>query len=386
YNTAVLKTVLYYPTRSGDLMIDALNAELEVEVKSNQRSRRMFNDPFANDPFFGGSRKATKNYLSNSINISVKSLPEPRPDNFSGAVGRFQLKAELDTNAVFANDAVGLSISLTGSGNFKALKFPEPTLPEGIDIFKPERSENVSIKGMKHTGLKKSTYLLVPREPGKVVIDPVTFTYFDLNAQKYITKSSGWIKMTVYDAEGTQPVITSGYSREEVQLMQEDIRYIKAADAKFELSHSAIFPLRFWGLHILGILTLLSVFAYEFRSRQLQGNANLQRRVKAMSQARKKLKKAQHLSEDSQELRALLYQLIAGFIGARLDAAENALDTSDLIKLLKEKNISDTIVVETEQLLEGLNMDRFAPGAVKRSAAEWSEITRKILQELGRVI
>lgn len=386
YNTAVLKTVLYYPTRSGDLVIDALKTELEVEVKTNKRSRRMFNDPFSNDPFFGGSRKANKNYYSNTVKINVKSLPEPRPDDFSGAVGRFQLRAGLDTNAVFANDAVGLSITLTGSGNFKSLKFPEPTLPDGIDIFKPERSEQVSIRGMKHSGTKKSTYLLVPREPGDVVIDPVTFTYFDLNVQKYITKSSGWIKMTVYDAEGSQPLITSGYSREEVELMQEDIRYIKAVDTQFKSAKSAMLPFKYWALHIAGILAILGVYAYEFRMQQLKGNANLRRSVKAMGLAKKKLKQAKQLSEDSPELRALLYQSIAGFIGARLNAPENALDASDLIDLLDEQDVSESTISETRELLEGLNMDRFAPGAVQRSATEWIECTGTLLQDLGKAI
>jgi len=223
YNTAVLKTVLYYPTKSGELVIDPLNTELEIEVKSNQRTNRRFNDPFFNDPFFNGSRKATKNFLSNPLKISVASLPEPRPRNFGGAVGNFQLRAGLDTNAVFANDAVGLSITLSGSGNFKSLQLPEPKLPEGVDIFKPERTESISIQGMKHAGSKKSTYLLVPRVPGEVLIDPVEFTYFDLRSKKYVTRTSGPIKMSVYDAEGSQPVVTSGYSREEVELMQEDI-------------------------------------------------------------------------------------------------------------------------------------------------------------------
>ncbi|MEA3286830.1 MAG: BatD family protein [Candidatus Marinimicrobia bacterium] len=381
YNTAVLKHVLYYPTRSGDLLIDPLRTELEIEVQSNQRNRRMFNDPF-----FNSTRKATKNFLSNPVRIKVKSLPEPRPANFSGAVGKFQIKANLDTNAVFVHDAVGLSITLKGSGNFKSLKLPEPQVPDGVDIFKPERTESIAIRGLKHSGEKRSTYLLVPREPGKVVIDPIEFTYFDLNAQKYITKSSGWIKMTVYDAQGNQPVVTSGYSREEVELMQDDIRYIKAADTKFSKPQAAPFSVSYWSIHVMGILALMGVFGYEYRTRQLQGNTSLRRSVKALTQARKKLKLAQRLSDDSEELRALLHQVIIGYIGARLDIAENAVDTSGLTNLLRDKGLNETIIAETEAFLEGLTMDRFAPGAVQRSASEWIDVTQTLLQDLGRVL
>ncbi len=379
YNTAILKTVLYYPTRSGDLTIDPLKTELEVEVKANQRSRRTFNDPF-----FNSTRKATRNFLSNPIKIKVKKLPDPRPINFNGAVGDFQIKANLDTNAVFANDAVGLNITLQGTGNFKSISLPEPDLPESIDIFKPERTTAVSIQNMRHKGAKKATYLLVPREPGKLIIDPIEFTYFDLNSRKYITRSSGRIKLTVYDAAGTQPVVTSGYSREEVELMQEDIRYIKAADVHFTRAQNGPLPLNFWSSHLIGIFLLLGVLGFEYRTRQLQGNANLRRSVKAMTNARKKLKQAKRLDQDSTELRTLLHQSIAGFIGARLNAAENALDISTLISLLTQSEIAPEVVTETQEFLEGLTMDRFAPGAVQRSTDEWLEIAQKLLQDLGK--
>ncbi|NQV41906.1 MAG: protein BatD [Candidatus Marinimicrobia bacterium] len=386
YNTAVLKTVLYYPTKSGELIIDPLKTELEIEVKSNQRSNRRFNDPFFNDPFFSGNRKATKDFLSNPIKITVKSLPEPRPRNFSGAVGNFQIRAGLDTNAVFANDAVGLSVSLTGSGNFKSLQLPEPKLPEGIDIFKPERTEAISIKGMKHSGSKKSTYLLVPRIAGELLIEPIKFTYFDLSKGKYVTRSSGDIKLSVYDVEGSQPVVTSGYSREEVELMQQDIRYIKSSDSNFTRAEASSMGGMFWALHILGLLILGGTFAYEYQSSRLEGNVDLRRRTNAIKEARKQIRKAEKLSEDSEELRALLHQCITGIIGARLNVSENTLDTSEFSELLTKHDVPQDVIDENTAFLENLAMDRFAPGAVKRSAPEWISATQDLFQKLRRVL
>lgn len=386
YNTAVLKTVLYYPTQSGELTIDPLKTELEIEVKSRQRSNSRFNDPFFNDPFFSGKRKATKVFLSNPLRIEVKSLPEPRPRNYSGAVGSFQIRAALDTNAVFANDAVGLNISLSGSGNFKSLQLPEPDLPAGIDMFKPERTENIRIQGAKHTGNKRSTYLLVPRVSGKLTIDPIEFTYFDLKSQKYMTLSSAPLSMNVYDAEGTQQVVTSGYSREEVELMQEDIRYIKAAGSGFNTATKSPLGSGFWTTHLLGLVALASAFGYEYRSRRLEGNADLRRRTNALKQARKQLKQAEKLSDDSEELRALLHQCIVGFIGARLNVAENTLDTAQFSVLLQEQEIPTEIIEENQKFLDGLAMDRFAPGAVQRSASDWITATNELLGKLRKVL
>lgn len=386
YNTAILKTVLYYPTRSGDLVIDPLKTELEIEVKGNQRNRRLFNDPFFNDPFFSGTRKATRNFLSNPVKINVKQLPEPRPENFSGAVGKFQIRAQLDTNAVVVNDAVGLNIVLSGYGNFESLKLPAFNPPEYVDVFKPERSESISIKNLRHQGNKKVTYLLVPRETGELSFDPIKFTYFDLNTSKYVTRSSGKIQMMVYDAAGTQPLVTSGYSREEVALMRDDIRYIKAADDQFTLGQSSLFSAGFWSIHLLGITATLGLFGYQFRLRQLQGNVNLRRSVKAMREAKDKLKQAQKLTGNSPELHSLLHQCIVGFIGGRLNAAENALDTTELISLLRQKKISGEIVAESRHFLEGLTLDRFAPGAVQQNDKELIKQTQELLQRLGKVL
>jgi len=386
YNTAVLKTVIYYPTKSGELVIDPLKTELEIEVKSNQRNSRRFSDPFFNDPFFSGNRKANKDFLSNPLVIKVQSLPEPRPRNFSGAVGQFQIKANLDTNAVFANDAVGLNITLSGSGNFKSIQIPDPVLPEGIDMFKPERSESVSIRNMRHSGSKRSTYLLVPRVAGELALDPIEFSYFDPSAKRYVKRSTGPLGLRVLDAEGTRQVITSGYSREEVELMQEDIRYIKSAETRFITPHAKGLGWGFWAVHLAGMLALGAALAYQHRTNRLEGDRDLQRRTMAISQARKKLKQAEKLAEDSPELRALLNQCITGFIGARSTVAENRLDTEDLLAVLQKRGIEAEIIDQTRRFLEGLAMDRFAPGAVRRSAGEWIHETQELFSKLRRVL
>ncbi|MCF7807771.1 MAG: BatD family protein [Candidatus Marinimicrobia bacterium] len=386
YNTAVLKTVIYYPTRSGELLIDPLRTELEIEVKSNRKGRRLFNDPFFNDPFFSGTRKATKNFLSNQLKIKVKALPEPRPAGFSGAVGSFNIKADLDTNAVLVNDAVGLNVTLSGRGNFNSLKIPDLQAPEGVDMFKPERSESVSIRNFIHQGSKNLTYLLVPRKAGRMAFDPVKFVYFDPSVGKYMTQSSGPLQLMVYNADGNQPIVTSGYSREEVELMQEDIRYIKALDDKFYSRSASPLGFNFWTFHILAVFGILGVYAYQYWSTQLAGNEDLRRSVTALKTARSRLQQAEKLGEDSPELRTLLHQCISGFIGDRLNAPQNALDTIELVGLLRARQIDAKIVAETRHFLEGLTMDRFAPGAEQKTAAEWVAQTKTLLQELRKVI
>jgi len=168
--------------------------------------------------------------------------------------------------------------------------------------------------------------------------------------------------------------------------MQEDIRYIKAPENDFIVKGAQQLVSPFWGIHILGLLILLGLAGFEYRSNQLQGNADLRRSVQAMQQARKRLKHTRKLAEDSPELRSQLHQCIIGFIGARLQVAENALDIAGVKSLLEQHAVPEDLIGETEAFLHGLTMDRFAPGAVQRSAAEWIDVTHKLLQRLGRTL
>jgi hypothetical protein len=168
--------------------------------------------------------------------------------------------------------------------------------------------------------------------------------------------------------------------------MQQDIRYIKPAETNFTKAQSSAMGAGFWALHIVGLLILGGTFAYEYQSKRLDGNVDLRRRTNAFKQAKKQIRKAEKLSEDSEELRALLHQCITGFIGARLNVAENTLDTLEFTQLLSRHNVPEDIINENRAFLEDLAMDRFAPGAVRRSAAEWIAATQDLFHKLRRVL
>ena len=110
YGTGVFQKFLLYPQKSGDLAIDPV----QITVLIRQRSG--MNDPFFGD-VFQSFTNIPKMIASDIATVKVKPLPAGQPSDFTGAVGKYELKSEISTDTVNINDAVTLKIVLTGKGN-----------------------------------------------------------------------------------------------------------------------------------------------------------------------------------------------------------------------------------------------------------------------------
>ena len=65
-----------------------------------------------------------KAVASKPVTIKVKPLPGTKPDDYSGVVGKLDLKATLSKQDVNVNDAVNLKIVVSGNGNLKLASPP----------------------------------------------------------------------------------------------------------------------------------------------------------------------------------------------------------------------------------------------------------------------
>ena len=87
---------------------------------------------------------------------------------------------------------------MSGNGNLKLFDLPELVLPNTLEVFEPEHTENVktSLTGMQ--GNIEDNYTIVPRFQGKYPIAPVSFSFFDPKAEKYFTLRSSEQIVDVY--------------------------------------------------------------------------------------------------------------------------------------------------------------------------------------------
>ena len=77
-------------------------------------------------------------------------------NDFTGAVGQFDLDTKIDRNDVEVNDGITLTILLSGTGNIGLFSFPEPKFPDDIEVFPPaenfEKDELNPYFSNTHTG------------------------------------------------------------------------------------------------------------------------------------------------------------------------------------------------------------------------------------------
>ena len=76
-------------------------------------------EAFFDDPFFNRNIvNVKKDLTSQSLSLEVKNLPETgKPASFAGAVGNYNFKADIDKTELYTNDAVTVTLTVSGTGN-----------------------------------------------------------------------------------------------------------------------------------------------------------------------------------------------------------------------------------------------------------------------------
>ena len=219
YNTAIIKKTVLTAQKSGKLEIDPIKVTCSIRI-TNQRNRR---DPFAN--FFNTYNVREEIVSSKKITINVKDLPSPKPNNFSGGVGNFEISSKTDKNELNANDALTYTIKLTGTGNIELIKPFVIDFPKDFEVYDPKITEKIFQGGNKRS-IKTFEYLLIPRYKGDYKIPTYNFSFFDTKQKKYITKKTQVHSINVLKSNNDENNTTS-FSQQKVESVNKDINYIK---------------------------------------------------------------------------------------------------------------------------------------------------------------
>lgn len=367
YSTFVLKRTAYFPTESGKLTLDPLS--LTVEVQARRRSNSPFDDFFSNDPFFG--QTVTKRVVSDPVEITAKPIPkEGRPASFIGAVGQFTLTSSLDTTTVHVDEAVGITVHLKGVGNISTIGTPDVQTQPHLDMFDPEVKKTTDIKGGELTGSIKYQYVFIPREAGTAKLPNIQFSYFDPLSKKFHTLETGSHTIKVLPLNKPAVAAGSGYSREEVKLLNSDIRYLKPKLSALKSMDSTYYSQwSFYAVLLLSIVVIGGSIGYRYWWERWGQDAVYLRRKNAMKRAKQRLSEA-NTKPKGKEYYSLLNRAVLGFIGDRCNIAENAFQTDDLTQILEKESVPDETIQEVKQFLTTCDAGRFAPNAQQDGYSE----------------
>ena len=232
YNTAIIKKTVLTAQKSGKLEIDPIKVTCSIRI-TNQRNRR---DPFAN--FFNTYNVKEEIISSKKITINVKDLPSPKPSNFSGGVGNFEISSKTDKNELNANDALTYTVKLTGTGNIELIKPFIIDFPKDFEVYDPKITEKIFQGGNKRS-IKTFEYLLIPRYKGDYKIPSYNFSFFDTKQKKYVTKKTQVHNINVLKSNNDEGNITS-FSQQKIESINNDINYIKNSTIFSEKTNQTI--------------------------------------------------------------------------------------------------------------------------------------------------
>ena len=365
YNSIVLKRVAVFPTRIGQLNVDPLRIETEVFAP------RSPGDPL-NRFFSLRNPYETIERASPPVIIEARTLPDGAPESFHGAVGQYDMKAQISRTEVDVGEPVQVTVRISGTGNLAMLEPPLLKSPGIFEAYEPEVNTVIESGGRRVRGYKTFTYLLVPRSNGTFEVPPLEFAYFDPVNQRYRTLRADPMTIRV-TGTATTPLATSATAD---GLPVDDIARPLTTLADWRRLDRTPFYGNPW-TYVALLFPLLLVgltYAYRRHTTRLATDSAFMRNRRAHPLVRKHLKQANTLLQKD-EPRAFYEELeraVLGFIGNRLNIAELGLTHVQLDERLAEAGLLPATRADLQNLLATCDAARFAPNRPSHAQMEAS--------------
>jgi len=360
YTTYIINQVLLFPQHSGAIDIGAASGTFPVRIRLKQNA----NDPFAG--FYDSFQDVSKVLTAPPIRITVDPLPANKPADFSGAVGDFKMTSDLSKASVKANESITLNIVISGTGNLNLINTLPVQFPHDFEAYPPKvnSSYQPTVSGI--SGTKTMEYLTIPRQPGDFVIPPVNFSYFDISSRNYRTISTPEYKVHVDKGTGGTSVVSNYTQKEDVKILNQDIRYINTDNFKVATQPVYLIKTLFYWLWLLIPFIIAVVLYFVFRKR-IRDNANiaLMKNKKANKMALKRLKQAScYLKEKKkEEFYDEVLKAYWGYLGDKLNIPPAELTKEKIVSELDLRGVPQTTTAHLMDMVNTCEFARYAPVA-----------------------
>jgi hypothetical protein len=186
YRKAVVKQMKVVPMQAGRLLI------------SGYRLRCIL--PLNNRISFENQRDVEYIITGPEVPLEVRPLPDPVPEQFIGAVGRFSVTASPERSRLHVGEPLTLTITISGKGNLKTLPPAAIRMPEGFRQDSPDVSTVLQNRaGNDHEAVSTSV-ILIPERQGTYRFSPVSLLYFNPAGRSYESASAREITVEVLPA------------------------------------------------------------------------------------------------------------------------------------------------------------------------------------------
>ena len=386
YKMAVLRKTALFPTRTGQLTVEPIYIDCQIQLPPRRQSRRS-RDPFQwffDEPF--GRRTETRSVSTEPLTLTVLDLPvKGCPANFKGDVGDFQLNVTYDKRELSQHDALTVKVTISGNGYLKSIDPPMLELPSGFEQFDPTIDDNITLTGSDMKGRKTFTYLVIPRRSGTFNLEPVQFSYFNPSTGRYHQLREGGRRVTVTPAEG-ELVSGNWMGKSEVTLLDSDIRFIKELKTPLTATTKPIYN-SIWFFLALGFSPLLYILGLGTEAVIIRRSSDPDalRRRKAPEKMRKDLNSAKKAARRGNLLQAIdiAGRGLTDLAGAVIYTPAAGLTTDTLRDLLTKAEADPELVDEVVELI--LETDRIRFSGIELDAETIESLLNRFKQAANRL-
>ena len=355
YNYVIWKKIVLYPQKNGKLNISPLSLDVSVDVPTNKRD------------FFGNRiyTQIPKTVTAGNRKINVLSLPQNAPENFSGAVGIFDIELTSTKTELNASESLQVTLKVKGEGNLKLFSIPIIETPNSLEKYEPEYKENIktSIKGM--YGNISDTYTLVPQFRGKYPIKPIEFVYFNPNTKSFKSIFTKEIIVNVLEGPTTfNQNNTTVTPSNNISITKSQFKFLKIKSNLIPLeSKNFIFSFTFYVLLLIPLVIIFILLLFFKSKKTLSSDLKGFKSRRANKLAKKYLSEAKINLIKKDIFYISLEKALHNFLKSKLSIETSDYTKEKINRLMKEKNIENDSIESFIKLIENCEYARYTPAS-----------------------
>ncbi len=390
YRATPVKRYALFPMAPGEGTVGGFGMRIQYVRRSDRPGRNL--DPFAMFPSLMRERDVAE-VASDPVKITVQPLPtEGQPPDFNGAVGRYDIKAEVDRTDVPVGEPFTLNLTISGDGDVETVHRPKENVDANLRVYSDKDRAEVTPTFDKIAGKKIFETIFIASAPGNYEIPALRLPYFDPDARQYKTAASAPVAVRATgEAQAGASKSLQVVSREAVELRGRDLRYIRRDKPALQMRSTAwaAQPI-LWIALALWPLLAAGVVIYQIRQGRLRADRGAYRSRRALKEARQRLQAARAaIDGDPAQFYAEIHRAVIGFIADKLDAAAPGLSRGDLARSLQEKGLRPESLARLDALWGEADAVRFggqaaAPEARRASLENAGRLLADLVQELTR--
>jgi hypothetical protein len=385
YGSGVIQQFLLYPQVTGEINIDPVQISVLVQQKTRGEA-----DPFFGD-FFSSYQTVPKAAASQPVKIKVKPLPGVQPADFSGVVGKLDLKATLNKESVNVNDAINLKLIISGTGNLKIASAPVFKLSPDIEVYDPKITDDLKNGVNGTTGQKSFEYLMIPRHYGDFIIPPISYSYFNITTGRYekLTTEEFHFSAQKVSGQNSGATVYGGVGKEDVKYLGKDIRFIKSDPGNLKKTGDIlVLKQSFYSTYAFSFLAFLLILFLRREHIRRNSDLSLVRNRKAGKVAIKRLHGASVClkNEEIDQFYDEILKAIWGYLSDKLNIPVSDLTRNNAIAALQQEGIEEDQINSLSGILDVCEFARFSPSSSGTEATSIYEGTSQFIKSVENLM